>query len=137
MGTFKKKTKVPATIPSSSMADLAFLLLIFFMVSTVFKTEQGLRITLPEAEMTEKAKTRRNIQHVWVNRAGIINVNDLPMNPYRMAQKLNETLQKNPSMVVCLRADARAPYNIVNEVLDNCRIAGAYRVQFATTTEKY
>jgi biopolymer transport protein ExbD len=136
MGTFKKRTKVSAAIPSSSLADMAFLLLIFFMVSTVFKTEEGLKITLPEAEMTEKAQTRRDIQHVWVNRGGTINVNDMPVNPYQMARMLNETLQKNPSMVVGLRADAQAPYNVINEVLDNCRIAGAYRVQFATVTEK-
>jgi biopolymer transport protein ExbD len=136
MGTFTKRTKVSAAIPSSSLADMAFLLLIFFMVSTVFKTEEGLKITLPEAEMTEKAQTRRDIQHVWVNRGGTINVNDMPVNPYQMARILNETLQKNPSMVVGLRADSRAPYNVINEVLDNCRIAGAYRVQFATVTEK-
>ena len=136
MGTFTKRTKVSAAIPSSSLADMAFLLLIFFMVSTVFKTEEGLKITLPEAEMTEKAQTRRDIQHVWVNRGGTINVNDMPVSPYQMARILNETLQKNPSMVVGLRADARAPYSVINEVLDNCRIAGAYRVQFATVTEK-
>jgi biopolymer transport protein ExbD len=106
------------------------------MVSTVFKTEEGLKITLPEAEMTQKAQSRRDIQHVWVNRGGTINVNDMPVNPYQMARILNETLQKNPSMVVGLRADSRAPYNVINEVLDNCRIAGAYRVQFATVTEK-
>lgn len=136
MGTFTKRTKVSAAIPSSSLADMAFLLLIFFMVSTVFKTEEGLKITLPEAEMTEKAQTRRDVQHVWVNRGGTINVNDMPVNPYQMARILNETLQKNPSMVVGLRADSRAPYSSINEVLDNCRIAGAYRVQFATVTEK-
>ena len=136
MGTFTKRTKVSASIPSSSLADMAFLLLIFFMVSTVFKTEEGLKITLPEAEMTEKAQTRRDIQHVWVNRGGTINVNDMPVNPYQMARILNETLQRNPSMVVGLRADSQAPYSVINEVLDNCRIAGAYRVQFATVTEK-
>ncbi len=136
MGTFKKKTRVDTEIPASSMADLAFLLLIFFMVSTVFKTEQGLKIILPEAEMTVKIQKRRDVRHVWVNRAGTINVDDLPMSSFKMAQILNGDLQKNPGMIVGIRADALAPYTVVNDVLAGCQLAGAFRVQFATTTEK-
>jgi len=136
MGTFKKRTKVEAAIPSSSLADMAFLLLIFFMVSTVFKTEQGLKITLPEAEMTVKVEKRRNVRHVWINRAGTVSVDDVPVNTFKMAQILNSDLQSNPAMIVGIRADALAPYNVVNDVLEGCQLAGAFRVQFATTTEK-
>ncbi len=136
MGKFKRRTKVDTSIPSCSLADMAFLLLIFFMVSTAFKTEEGLKIVLPQAEMTKKIQRRQDIQHVWVNKAGVIAVNDIPVNPYQMAQILNKRLQTNPTMVVGLRADADAPYHVINEILENCRLAGAFRVQFATTREK-
>jgi len=136
MGSFKRRTKIDTTIPSCSLADMAFLLLIFFMVSTAFKTEEGLKIVLPQAEMTKKIQRKQDIQHVWVNRAGSISVNDLPVSPYQMAQILNKRLQTNPTMVVGLRADSDAPYNVINEIMENCRIAGAYRIQFATTKEK-
>ncbi|MCU0610653.1 MAG: biopolymer transporter ExbD [Candidatus Eisenbacteria bacterium] len=136
MGSFKRRTKVDTTIPSCSLADMAFLLLIFFMVSTAFKTEEGLKIVLPQAEMTKKIQRRQDIRHVWVNRPGVISVDDLPVSPYQMAQFLNKELQSNPTMVVGLRADSDAPYSVVNEILENCRLAGAYRVQFATMKEK-
>ena len=50
----KKKSKVSDEVPSSSMADIAFLLLIFFMVSTVFQKDRDRPIEWPEAEATQK-----------------------------------------------------------------------------------
>ena len=51
---FKKRSKVSAEIPNSSLSDIAFLLLIFFMVSTVFAIEEGLILDLPSKEAVAK-----------------------------------------------------------------------------------
>ena len=51
---FARKSRVGATVPTASMADIAFLLLVFFMVSTVFVRYRGLKIELPDAEKIEK-----------------------------------------------------------------------------------
>src|ERR671910_390333 len=53
-GGLKRKSKAASEIPSSSLADMAFLLLIFFMVSTTFRKEQDRDVTFPEAEATKK-----------------------------------------------------------------------------------
>ncbi len=48
MAIMKRKQKVSDEIPTASMADIAFLLLVFFLTTTVFNEEKGLPIVLPE-----------------------------------------------------------------------------------------
>ncbi len=57
------------------MADIAFLLLIFFMVTTIFKMEDGLPVTLPRAETAQK-QNREKIMHIWIDGGGNIAIND-------------------------------------------------------------
>ena len=72
----RRKAGTGAKIPTSSMADIAFLLIVFFMVTTIFKLEQGLAITLPRSEAGEKIP-REKIAHVWIDRQGTILIDDL------------------------------------------------------------
>ena len=60
------KEKVEATIPTASMADIAFLLLIFFMVTTTFRAETGLRVVIPQVEAAEKMPAK-NLTHIWIS----------------------------------------------------------------------
>jgi biopolymer transport protein ExbD len=62
MAKIERKTKVATEIPNASMSDIAFLLLIFFMVSTTFVKEKGLKVNLPQAEAIQKIN-RRNANH--------------------------------------------------------------------------
>ena len=76
-GGFQRKSKASDEIPSSSLADIAFLLLIFFMVTTVFRTSKERPIDWAEAEASEKIDEKReDILHVWVERNGDVWVND-------------------------------------------------------------
>lgn len=54
MAKIKKAARPETLIPTASMSDIAFLLLLFFMVSTVFVREKGLKVRLPKAEMIQK-----------------------------------------------------------------------------------
>jgi biopolymer transport protein ExbD len=76
MAKFKKKASTESKIPTSSMADIAFLLLVFFMVTTVLKLEEGLPIALPKAEAAQDIP-REHVLHVWVDRVGKISINDM------------------------------------------------------------
>jgi biopolymer transport protein ExbD len=76
-GGLERKSKASDQIPSSSLADIAFLLLIFFMVTTVFRTEAERPIEWPEAEATQQIDEKRdNIMYVWVERNGDVWIND-------------------------------------------------------------
>jgi biopolymer transport protein ExbD len=134
--TFSKKSKVESTIPTASMADIAFLLLIFFMVSTVFKQYTGLKVLLPQAEKTQKIETRRHITHIWINPAGDIRIDDLPVELPMVEKVMRNKLQKDPRTIISLRADKRARYGVVSDLMEELRKADALRVSFGTEREK-
>ena len=69
----KKKSKVSDKVPSSSMADIAFLLLIFFLVTTTFPKNKGLAVVLPE-QGSEQEVSPTNILHIIVQPNGIVEV---------------------------------------------------------------
>ena len=68
-----KKSKVSDEIPSSSMADIAFLLLIFFLVTTTFPKDKGLAIVLPE-QGEEQEVSQKNILHIIINPTGTVTI---------------------------------------------------------------
>ncbi len=76
-GGFERKSQASSDIPSSSLADIAFLLLIFFMVTTVFQADRQRPIEWPEAEAAQKIdEKQKNILNVWMERDGSIFIND-------------------------------------------------------------
>ncbi len=134
---FKRKASGSGVIPTASMADIAFLLLIFFMVSTVFIRYRGIRVTLPKAENIEKIETKRNITYVWVNPKGAISVDDMMLQ--RVSDLRGIMYQKrvrNPRIIVSLKIDERTPYKIVSDVMEELRKADALRVNFATLKKR-
>ena len=74
---FARKSTVGNVIPTASMADISFLLLVFFMVSTVFVRYRGIPVALPEAEKIEELEMRRHVTSIWVSNQGVINIDDL------------------------------------------------------------
>jgi biopolymer transport protein ExbD len=134
---FQKKHKVTGEIPSSSLADIAFLLLIFFMVSTTFRSEEPRDVTMPWAEAQEKIPERRkNIQHIFIERDGSVYINDqrIPLN--RISDVIGPLRAEQPRLVAAIRGDVDVPYGIVNDVQEELRGAGAVRVNFTTTFER-
>jgi len=134
--TFARKSKVEGTIPTASMADIAFLLLIFFMVSTVFKQYTGLKVLLPQAEKTQKIETRRHITHIWVTPTGEIKIDDMNVKLPLVEKVMKKKLQDDPKAIVSLRADKRARYGVVADLMEELRKADALRVSFGTRREK-
>ena len=126
----KKEGKI--SIPTASMSDIAFLLLIFFMVSTVFRKEIGLKVTLPEARATERIVKTRNIAHVYIDKNGRISVDDVIVQPKDVTLRFKLKLAENPAIIAHVKADKRVKYNYVDKVLEALREAKALRVVFAT-----
>ena len=136
-GPFERKSKVASEIPTASMADIAFLLLIFFMVSTVFRREQDRHLIFPKAGATQKIdEKRKNILHVWVESDGGVYINDafIPMN---MVTDVVLPLYRDSErrLLVSIRGDRDVPYQYVNAVMEQLREANAVRVFFHTEKE--
>jgi len=132
----KGKTKVEAAIPTASIADIVFLLLIFFMSVTVFKQFQGLHVQLPTAKATKKIESKRMITHIWVDAQNNINVDDMMVPLEQVAPVLKQKMVENPATIVSIRADAVAKYGTVAQLLQKLKEANSLRVNFATLTEE-
>ncbi len=132
---FKKKGGVSHSIPTGSMADITFLLLIFFMVSTVFVRYRVTGIIMPKAEKIEELKKRRHINYLWVSADRKIYIDDKLANLDQIAGIFYDRRLKDPRMVVSLKCDYRAPYGLISSVMEELRKADALRINFATNRE--
>lgn len=128
-----KKSKVDDKIPSASMADIAFLLLIFFLVTTVFPKDRGLAIVLPEeAEIVQVSP--KNILHIIIQPTGIV---DLKRGESPQVQQVRPTdiesiwrqaVANNPNLIAAVKTHPDASYKFMIDVLDALQLAGATRI---------
>jgi biopolymer transport protein ExbD len=133
---FARKSSVGAIIPTAAMADIAFLLMIFFMVSTVFVRYRGVPVELPQAEKIEKLENRRNVLQIWVDKDGIINLEDRNVPLGEVGRLVHARLTANPRLIVSLRGDQDAEFGVVSDVMEELRKVEALRVNFSTRREQ-
>lgn len=141
---FKKKSaKAKQEIPLSSMPDIVFMLLIFFMVSTVLReTTIQVRTLLPEAEALTKLEQKRLVSYIYVgplkqenNRLGdtAIQIDDaLVENVNSIRTIMYNKLLEQPRLVVSLRVDETSEMGIVTDVQQELREAGTLRINYST-----
>lgn len=135
-GGLQRKSKAASEIPSSSMADIAFLLLIFFMVSTVFQSDKNRPIEFVQAEAIEKIdKKQKDILNVWVERSGAVYMNDVQYPMEEVGDVVFPIYVANRDLVVSIRADRNAPYNFIDQLTKELQAAGALKVMFAANLE--
>jgi biopolymer transport protein ExbD len=137
-GGFQRKSKASDQIPSSSLADIAFLLLIFFMVTTVFRKETERNIEWPDAAATQQIdEKRQNIMYVWVEQSGQVFINDRPVDMSDVSNLVAPAwAESGRRLRISLRADARVPYRYIDAVQQEIKDAGAIYVVFATDLER-
>jgi|Deesub1362B_J571_1020462.scaffolds.fasta_scaffold00033_65 biopolymer transport protein ExbD len=127
---FRKRGTEEVEIPTASMADIAFLLIIFFMLTTIFSRAKGLKMVLPEkAEETVKIKTE-NMMRIFINPEGKLFIDDaITETPLTEIQRLvRERIRENPKTVVLIKTNIQAPYRKMIEVYDEVLQAGADKV---------
>jgi biopolymer transport protein ExbD len=137
-GGLDRKSKAASEIPSSSLADIAFLLLIFFMVTTVFRTTRDRPIEWPQASATEKIDEKvKNILNVWLERDGSVWINDRNIPMTEVSEIVGPLYaQSQRRLVISIRADRDTPYIYVDQVQKELVAGGVVRVNFATELER-
>ena len=135
---FQRKNKASSDIPSSSLADIAFLLLIFFMVTTVFQTDRDRPIEWPEAEAAEKIdEKQKNILNVWMEPNGVVYMNDQPFDMADVSQYVAPLYAASDrALVISIRGDRDVPYQYMDLLQSEMVEAGVVRVVFATQLEQ-
>lgn len=129
---FAKKKEEGAGIPTASMADIAFLLILFFMVTTIFRVFTVVDLNLPEVEMGNKLRNEK-MAYIFVTTKDRITINDKFLdNVEQVSIIMSVEMAKDPSVIVSLRIDKEAKYNIVGDIFDKLSEAKALRVSLAT-----
>jgi len=129
------KARAKCEITTASMADIIFNLLLFFMVTSIFKMEEGLPILLPKARSGSDTQ-RQQIVHIWADRGNRISINDKLVLLTSIQAIMASRLEENRAMIVALNVDSRARYKIVSEIMDQLKEANAVNVSFTSLYEE-
>jgi len=126
----KKKRKI-VEIRSDSMADIAFLLLIFFLVTTTIDVDKGIGLTLPDPRGEQKKIRSKNITNLLINASGEVLLDSKHVAVTQIKESILEKIRQNPKLIVSLKTDRATPYDIYIAVLDQLKLANARRISLA------
>jgi len=126
-----KKKKVPeAEIPTVSQADIAFLLLLFFMATSTMDTEKGLGIILPpEGGIIEVS--HENIRNLVIDPQGRVLLNNKEIQISDIKSTVQELTSRNPKMIISVKSHPSTKYSTYVKVLDQLKMADARRISIA------
>ena len=141
---FQKSSETSQEIPLSSMPDIIFMLLIFFMVTTVLReTELKVQFTLPNAQAIEKIEQKRLISHIYIgpirsgNNEGStgVQIDDALVAIPTIRNVMYKKLQEQPKLIVSLRIDEETDMKVVTDVQQELREAGTLRINYSSQRE--
>ena len=122
-------------ISLTSLIDVVFLLLIFFMVSTTFERQAMLKVDLPEAKNVSALENQPNTFELVIDQNGQFYLNDRQLidgRPATLRAAFNEAAGDDRNMPVILRADAQTPHHFVVTAMDVTAQLGFTRLSIAT-----
>ncbi len=120
----KRKKKAPPEVSMASTSDIAFLLLIFFIVSTVFNLEMGLTMILPSGQTESAAKvSRKNILEVKAHSDNTVTIAGAPVRVDAIEDIVRDAQDANPKVVVVIETSPEANYGIMVDILDELKKA--------------
>ncbi len=124
------KRKRSVTINVTSLLDVMFNLLLFFMVSTTFVSTPAIKLELPKAKHGEVVGERAIV--IYVDENGAIYLNDEPVDVSLLGAALKQKFEGSTDRGVVLKADSRVTHGVVVEVMDVIKGAGATRLVVST-----
>ena len=117
-------------VNSSSMSDIAFLLLVFFLVTTTISLDKGISLILP-AEGNEMEVNKNNIVNVLINDQGKVLFGDKPTAITDIKRKAIDRINANQNIIFSVLTTKRTKYKFYIEVLDQLKQAGASKISIA------
>jgi biopolymer transport protein ExbD len=141
----KRSSDTEPGFTTASLPDIVFMLLIFFMVSTVLReTEIKVRTQLPSAEALTKIDQKRLVSKIFIgplkqgeNKGDTaIQIDDALVENRRAIRRIMyNKLQEQPKLIASLKVDRESEMEIVNQVQQELREANALRINYASTRE--
>jgi len=114
----------------SPLIDMVFILLIFFAVSTTFVRDLDVTLERPSAESAVPADS--DTVRIYIEEGGTVYVGEQPVNTWMVQSLVRDELSVGASTSVLVIADRRTPTDLLIDVVDQARLAGAEEVGVAT-----
>ena len=131
----ERKTQESNEISTSSLPDIIFMLLIFFMVTTVMREFEGLDVVMPRAKMIEKLESKRHTSYIWATKDGIISVDDRITDVNGLSKIMYSKITKDPKLTVSLKSDENATMKLITDIHSELRKANALKLSYSALTE--
>ena len=129
---FSSNTKVSSEIPTASMPDIIFMLLIFFMVTTVLREYEGLNVFLPQARKIERLESKRHTSHIFVSKDGLISIDDKIIPIDNVKHVMYDKRVADPQLIVSLKADKEATMELIGNMHNELREADALKINYSS-----
>ncbi len=126
----KKRVRYEIQVPLTSLIDIVFMLLIYFLLTTNFMVEQGIDVNLPNAEASAP-QTRQEVT-VYIDRTGDVYLGDVKIEFNDLFDRLTQRIKENPQRLVVIKADRSVMIDRAVQVMDMARAAGAKQLFLAT-----
>lgn len=126
----KQKKSRKTTIPTATLPDVAFLLLLFFLVTTTIDVDKGLSLVLPPKGETKEV-SKKNILNILINAEGKVMVGDAIMDIPMLKNVIQSKITENPNLILSVKTDANTPYRDYIRVLDQLKQANAKKISIA------
>jgi biopolymer transport protein ExbD len=117
------------------MADIAFLLIVFFMLTAVFATTEGLQFEYPEDDPTQLDVQPEEAIHIKIIAEGNYIVDRTPMTEAEMGGYVEMKMGQNPEKPVIIQTEAEVPYFAMIEVFDLMKYLRVQNISIPTRTE--
>ena len=125
----KKKRRGTPEIGNATVADISFLLLIFFIVSTAFNEDMGLPLILPSGEAGQAAQvSRKNILEIKANADNTVSVKGVPTKVHDVRRIAKEAQDVNPKLIVVIQTAPQAQYGVMIDILDELKVANIRKI---------
>lgn len=135
-GSDRRRAKAPA-LALTSMLDVIFLLLCFFVTASVFSQwESEISISLPSAASAETPGRLPGEVILNVSKEGAVTVNAKALSLDDLGSRLKKVAEFYPGQPVVIRADRETSYESLVKVIDTCRTSGVWNFSLATVEEK-
>ena len=132
MKKIQAKSRPSTEFSAASMSDIAFLLLIFFLVTTIFALEMGIPLVLPGKESTDVKVNRKNILEVKAYPNGAVVVEDKQIPLAQLRHIVERKLAANEKLIVVIQTHPDAEYGLMIDILDELKLAKCRRISLKT-----
>jgi biopolymer transport protein ExbD len=121
-----RRRKQQSVISLPSMADIAFLLLVFFIVTSMLEMEREIPVSIPDSRVS--VRETEKYFNLWIDGRGMMYLNGEKTSHGELATYARSRVTGRPDLRALIRADKELPYEYVNAAMEAMKEAGVYNI---------